>query len=249
MNMKLNTSLTPMGNKIHQSGIQIDQLKAHHVDHHFSQSEIVWPTTVMLIQLTGKEQHSLVIDSVRGSYIVKQSVKQLFKQLDAIRPIGRATTMKRLANFKNIYEYIPFVFCGLSLSPLKATSNHSAAWFAAEKVTHYEPADQIGYSRVWFKDIDTPFIMNLTPHVIHKRQLDAFTVREFGKSIGEQILMSATDHLSEPLTQYKLKQNQKELEEFQFFARESDVRQTLNFVGYEPTDEEVERIVRMLIGK
>lgn len=235
------------GIKLHSKIIQVDKLKGHHIRRHYKEKHITWQTVLMLIQTSVPEKSTIVIDSQEGIFVVKQTIKRLFKQLDNIRPIGRSTTMKRVAHFNNIKEYIPYVFLGLSLSPTMAINQKRLIWFASEKVTHCEPGPELGTLIIRFGDFDLPIQLKMSHQFLQNRQNDAITIQKFGKLVGNLILMSVVDEKT-PYTVRQLEEGKKMLEEFQHFARKLDIEQAFKIIGYQATDEEIERIVKKIIG-
>jgi hypothetical protein len=246
--LDLSSQLTTHGRKIHSQVIHLNKLKKHHIKRHFKHIDITWPTVLALIQIESAEPTTIIIDSVQGIYIVKQTVNRLFKQLERIRPVGRAKTMRRIANYKDIFEYIPFVFCGRSLSPMKAQKHFNVIWFASEMITHFEPGETLDSSVVWFENANVPIAMNLSAAFINNRKQDAYEVRDFGELIGVQIAISSTAKMQTSYNHYQLEKHLKELEGFQAYAREQDIREIFQLIGYQATDDEIKCYVKKLIG-
>ncbi|MEE8824538.1 hypothetical protein LASUN_22550 [Lentilactobacillus sunkii] len=239
--------LTTRGYKPHAEALDTGALKLHHIKKQLKTYNPTYPNILMLIALDNKQYKTAILDSKQGLIAVPQTPKQLLCQMTNQLDVMSHWMMRMIAKHKGINEYVPYVYGGLSFSPLKTGENGTQTWISTKEIDGRQEHNDFHHLKIWFKGVPTAFIINATEHFIFERSADANLIQRAHDSLIHQMNLATSLDFQESYNLFRVA-NFKESPLALFSdIKEDVVKKAFKHAGYEFTDKDVEAVVKRCI--
>lgn len=212
----LNT-INPSARKFYNDGIfDVTKVKLSHIKKQPARTPIHWETVYMLVPLEAKQAKTLIVDKYQGLVAVRESPETLIKhELSNKKLLEVPRTVRMIANYLGIKEYVPHVYRNLLLSPLKAARKNShRPWISLGQVASYELTAKPDNLLLYFRGCETPVRINATFNFYQQRYRDAIKVQQFEKKYFKQIKTALMKASAGTMTQEELDRTNRDLGRF-----------------------------------
>lgn len=247
--MKLRNTLTTAGIKVHQEKIDISQLKLSHIKTHYDQPQMDWKNMLMIVPIPNKRYKSIVLDRARGLYALKQSPDQLIDYFKKEHPLACPRTLRELANFVGIKNYIPFVTGEVKFAPLKTNKEcHNRAWVSVSPMSSCFP--ELGNNcSIHFDGVDELVLVDQTHHFVEQRVQDTIKLSGAQESYLYQAAQ-IVDNYEHVTIEFPKNHTIGDLDIsafFKFYAAHS-VEIICDYLDYELTEEDLKAMINKLMS-
>lgn len=247
--MKLRNTLTTAGRKIHQDKIDISQLKLSHIKTHYDQPQMDWKNMLMIVPIPNRKYKSIVLDKSRGFYALKQSPDQLIDYFKKEHPLACPRTLRELANFVGIKNYVPFVTGDVKFSPLKTNKEcNNRSWISVSLIDSCFP-ELRNHCSINFDGVDELILVDHTQRFVEQRIQDTIKLSGAQESYFYQAAQILTNY--EQVT-IKFPKNHTigDLDIsgfFRFYATHS-IEIICDYLDYELTEEDLKVMINKLMS-
>lgn len=121
--MNIQEQFTQQGIKVHQNAINMAELKLHHVKKQLKSYEPNYLNILALIRLDSNRRRTVIVDKRQGLIAVPESPTKILKTMTRKLEIVSPWFMRLMSELTKIHGYRPYVYGGLSFSPLKTDEN------------------------------------------------------------------------------------------------------------------------------
>ncbi|KRL20187.1 hypothetical protein FC98_GL001818 [Lentilactobacillus kisonensis DSM 19906 = JCM 15041] len=193
-----------MGKKAHLHSLDLSKLCLNHIKHHLTSYHPTYPSIYMIIALKNARFKAAILDANQGLIAVPQTPKQLLRKMVQQFETMSQWEMRQIALYKGIKEYIPYVYGGLSFSPLKTTADGRQNWIATPKIEGMQDHTNLHQIKVWFEgEPSVPVIIPTTQNFLFERKKKAHILQRVHESVLEQRAMAFSTAFQDPYQRYK----------------------------------------------
>ncbi|MGF2385612.1 hypothetical protein [Lentilactobacillus otakiensis] len=242
--MIITEQFTSQGLQVHTDGLDIAELKLNHVKKQLKSFEPNYQNILALIRLNNNRRRTVILDRRHGLIAVPESPAKILKTMTKKLEIISPWFMRQLSKLQNINEYRPYVYGGLSFSPLKTDKNGCQSWISTLQIENFHQHQNIDSQMIYFQDFDLPIIVPATRNFINNRSADASKLQLTHEVIVDALSLPVSENFHNDIRRLRASQFHASTVKLFNNAKRDIIKKAWDRAEFEYTDEDIDRLIK-----